>query len=221
MELNSPPHILILAAGLSSRMRGTDKLLIQIDGVPQLRRLAEAALATKSPTHVVLGPTQEDRRRALADLPVNLSEVPPPARSMAESLKAGLAAVPQQAAVMLLLADLPDLGAAEIAAMVAAHATAPAAILRGGTISGRPGHPVVLPAWLRPELCGLEGDIGAREVLARYADRIQLVPLPDQVAITDLDTPEDWAAWWARRRAKFDGQVTDDPNPPSERHCGT
>lgn len=205
MEPNSPLHILILAAGLSVRMRGADKLLIEIDGVPQLRRLAEAALATKSPTHVVLGPAQEERRRALADLPVNLSEVPPPARSMAESLKAGLAAVPPRSAVMLLLADLPDLGAREIAALVTAHAADPAAILRGGTISGRPGHPVILPAWLRPELCGLEGDIGAREVLAGHADQIQLVALPDQVATTDLDTPEDWAAWWARRRAKFDG----------------
>ncbi|NBR54129.1 MAG: nucleotidyltransferase family protein, partial [Rhodobacteraceae bacterium] len=41
--------ILILAAGKSSRMRGRDKHLEEIDGVPLLRRLALAALALGEP----------------------------------------------------------------------------------------------------------------------------------------------------------------------------
>ena len=41
--------ILILAAGASSRMRGADKLLQPIDGIPQIARIAKAAIATYEP----------------------------------------------------------------------------------------------------------------------------------------------------------------------------
>jgi molybdenum cofactor cytidylyltransferase len=44
----------------------------------------------------------------------------------------------------------------------------------------------------------LTGDTGAREVLKRHSDRVHLVPLKGDRALTDLDTPEDWAAWRAR-----------------------
>ena len=40
------PIILIPAAGRSSRMRGRDKLLEQVGGIPLLRLRVEAALAT-------------------------------------------------------------------------------------------------------------------------------------------------------------------------------
>mgnify|MGYP006184317219 CR=1 FL=1 len=40
-------------------------------------------------------------------------------------------------------------------------------------------------------------DEGARSVLVRHRARLRLVPLPGHHATTDLDTPEDWAAWRA------------------------
>lgn len=198
-----PLQILILAAGLSRRMRGSDKLLMPVDGIPQLRRLARAAVAAGAaagaPVHVVLGPAQAARRQLLADLPVEVILAPHAPLGMGESLSAGLAALPPRAAVLLLLADLPEIGTREVAALIVAHRADPAAILRGASTDGRPGHPVLLPAWLRPELAALRGDSGARAVLARHPERLRLVPLPGRAAVTDLDTPEDWAAWLARR----------------------
>jgi CTP:molybdopterin cytidylyltransferase MocA len=41
----------------------------------------------------------------------------------------------------------------------------------------------------------LHGDEGARSVLAAQASRVRLCPLPLRHAVTDLDTPEDWAQW--------------------------
>lgn len=198
-----PLRILILAAGLSRRMRGADKLLMPVNGIPQLRRLARAAVAAGAaagaPVHLVLGPAQAARRQLLADLPVGVILAPRAPLGMGETLSAGLAALPSRAAVLLLLADLPEIGTPEIAALIAAHRADPFAILRGASADGQPGHPVLLPAWLRPELSALPGDSGARGVLARHPDRLRLVPLPGRAAVTDLDTPEDWAAWLARR----------------------
>lgn len=190
-------QILILAAGASSRMGGRDKLLEPVEGTPLLRRLALAGLATGHPVTVVLPPDRPGRGAALDGLDLRQVMAVDAREGMAESLKAGLAALPPEAAVLLLLADLPEIGPEDLAAVLRAGAFDPDLIHRGATAEGQPGHPVLLPPWLRPELLALTGDQGAQPVLRRHADRVRLVPLPGHRAVTDLDTPEDWAAWRA------------------------
>jgi CTP:molybdopterin cytidylyltransferase MocA len=190
-------HILILAAGSASRMRGGDKLLETIDGVPQLARIATAALATGLPVSVALPPDRPARAACLDGLAVTRVTVPDPASGMAASLTAGLAAVPKAAAIMLLLADLPDITAEDLRHLCTLWQAEPEAILRGAAADGTPGHPVCFPPDLRDDLMTLKGDEGARSVLVRHRARLRLVPLPGHHATTDLDTPEDWAAWRA------------------------
>jgi molybdenum cofactor cytidylyltransferase len=195
------PHILILAAGSASRMRGADKLTELIDGTPQLARITLAALATGCPVTVALPPDRPARAAALSGLPVAKVTVTDPQRGMAESLKQGLRALPADAALMLLLADLPEIDAADLRHMVQSWVQTPTAILRATAADGTPGHPVCFPSDLRTELDRLAGDDGARAVLMRHKDRVRAVALPGRHAITDLDTPEDWAAWRAARSA--------------------
>jgi CTP:molybdopterin cytidylyltransferase MocA len=194
------PHILILAAGSSSRMRGGDKLLERVEGAPLLARIARLAQSTDLPVTVTLPPDRPLRDNALAGMGLDTVTVPGAALGMAESLKAGVAALPDTAAVMLLLADLPEMTADDLGTMLQAWAQTPDLILRGADAAGRPGHPVCFPAWARGELLALTGDQGAREVLLRHKDRTRLIPLPGQHATTDLDTPEEWAAWRAAGR---------------------
>jgi CTP:molybdopterin cytidylyltransferase MocA len=193
------PHILILAAGSSSRMRGADKLLELIDGEPQLRRAALAALATGCPVTVALPPDRPSRTDCLQGLGIKSVSVTDPAAGMAESLKAGLLTIPAEAPVLVLLADLPEITAEDLSACLGAWMSAPDRILRGTAADGRPGHPVGFPPDLRSEILALSGDHGAREVLACHKDRVFLVALPGRHATTDLDTPEDWALWRAGR----------------------
>lgn len=190
-------HILILAAGSSSRMRGGDKLLEQVAGEAQLVRIARAALATGLPVHVALPPDRPKRAAALAGLAIRPVTVPDPAEGMAASLKAGLSALPPGAGVMLLLGDLPEITAADLITLRDLWRAEPQAILRGAASDGTPGHPVCFPPDLRDDLMMLQGDEGARAVLVRHRARLRLVPLPGRHATTDLDTPEDWAAWRA------------------------
>ena len=192
------PAILILAAGAASRMRGADKLLEPVDGVPLLTRIARAALATGLPVTVALAPDRPARRAALNGLAVTPVTVPDPGLGMAASLVAGLAAMPP-GPVMLLLADLPEITAEDLRAVLQAAATAPQLIHRGTAADGTPGHPVLFPPWARAEMAALQGDEGARGLLRRHADRVRPVPLPGRHATTDLDTPEDWAAFRALR----------------------
>ena len=48
-------------------------------------------------------------------------------------------------------------------------------------------------------LRALEGDEGARSLLAAHSDLVRLVRLKGGAARVDLDTPEAWAAWRAER----------------------
>jgi molybdenum cofactor cytidylyltransferase len=192
--------ILILAAGAASRMRGTDKLLEQIDGIPQLRRVAAAALATRCPTYIALPTDRPARARVLDDLPVTRIPIPDAAEGMGASLRGAARLIPD-GAIMILLADLVDITAGDLQQVVAAHHAMPAAILRGANADGTPGHPTVIPADLRDPLLQLQGDAGARTLIHSHRDRLHLVPLPGTHAITDLDTPEEWAAWRASRDA--------------------
>jgi CTP:molybdopterin cytidylyltransferase MocA len=194
-------HILILAAGSASRMRGGDKLLEQVDGQPQLARILQAALQTGLPVTVALPPDRPDRAVVIAGLPARQITVPDPAQGMAASLTAGLASLPATAGVMLLLADLPEITTADLITLRDAWAQEPEAILRGAAADGTPGHPVCFPPDLREDLMTLKGDEGARAVLVRHRARLRLIPLPDRHATTDLDTPEDWATWRAARQA--------------------
>lgn len=184
--------ILLLAAGASSRMRGVDKLLEPVGGEALLRHVAGVALAV-GPVTVTLGGAA--RAAALAGLDVRIVEVA--GDGMAASLRAGVAALPANHAVLVLLADMPEVDADDLRAMIAAYLTAPDDIHRAVTRAGKPGHPVIFPPWARDDLLTLCGDTGAKPLLAAHAARVRLVVLPDNHATTDLDTPEDWAAWRA------------------------
>lgn len=189
--------ILLLAAGHSSRMRGGDKLMEEIDGVPLIKRMAERALSTGSPVIVALPVGETRRAKTLAGLGITPCPVPDADKGMARSIRAGVAMLPTDcSAVMILPADMPDLDRADLTTMQEAHTqAAPDRILRGATPDGHPGHPVIFPKQDFPTLLTLSGDQGARDILKANAHRVQHVPLPAQHALTDLDTPEDWENW--------------------------
>lgn len=192
--------VLLAAAGAARRMRGPDKLTLPVGGVPLLRRQAQAALAAAAPVLVTLPPDDTGRRLALAGLPVRMETLPDAGEGLAASLRrgAGVGTAEGAAGLMVLLADMPDIGAADVAACAAAYRAAPDRVLRATAEDGTPGHPVILPARLFPVLAALSGDRGAREVVEAEAE-VTLIPLPGRNALTNLDTPEDWAAWRAAR----------------------
>ncbi|KAF0171746.1 MAG: hypothetical protein FD162_2830 [Rhodobacteraceae bacterium] len=190
--------ILIPAAGTASRMRGGDKLLEEVGGEPMLRRQARLARLVCAAVIVTLRPEDSMRHKALEALDITALPVPDAAEGMAASIRAGASAA--QGAVMILPGDMPELTAADLRAVIDAFDQDRSAICRGTAADGTPGHPVILPADLRAELLALRGDEGARKLLQRHKARVRLIALPDQHAITDLDTPEAWAIWRAHNR---------------------
>jgi CTP:molybdopterin cytidylyltransferase MocA len=194
----TPPAILLLAAGASSRMRGADKLLEPVEGVPLVLRQARVALATGASVIVTLPLDRPLRNAALAGLELTTASVPDAALGLSASIRAGVRAAGARP-VLVLLADLPEITTDDLSLLLARHAVAPDLILRATAADGTPGHPVLFPEWALPGLAELTGDNGARDLFQQHRDRMEFIALPARHAVTDLDTPEDWTAWRATR----------------------
>ncbi len=192
--------ILLFAAGASSRMGGRDKLTEEIEGTPLLRRSALRAMASGLPVIALTAPDHPARQAALADLTLQVQVVPDARDGMSTSIRAGLAALPAgTTGAMMLMADMPDLEPADLRRLAARFLTLGGdTVLRAAAEDGTPGAPAIVPARLFPALARLTGDTGGRDVLK--AEPQVLDPLPGRRALTDLDTPQDWANWRAARR---------------------
>ena len=194
--------IILLAAGQSSRMRGRDKLTELIDAEPLLRRQARIARAvTKAAVIVALPPAPHPRYDLLRGLDVTLLPVPDAAEGINASLRAGFAALPSSSlAAMILLADLPELTEGDLRyVMQSVDLKTKYTIWRGATSDGKAGHPTVFAAYHFNRILQMSGDTGAKEIIAQAQAETLIVPLPENRARLDLDTPEAWAAWRAAR----------------------
>jgi len=184
---------LILAAGASSRM-GSPKQLLDWEGQPLVRAAAEVALAARlEPLLVVVGGAQAAVADALAGLPLRIIANPDYAAGQSTSLRAGIAALGQDAdAVVVLLGDQPFVTAAIVERLVAEWQASGAAIV-APTYAGQRGNPVLFARAVFPELLAVEGDQGARSVLAADRARVRLVAFDNPRPLADIDTPEDYA----------------------------
>jgi CTP:molybdopterin cytidylyltransferase MocA len=180
---------LLLAAGAGRRM-GRPKALVDDWLVRGVRTLGEGGCAC---VVVVLGASADDAARLLAttdvDVPVDVVVADDWEKGMSASLRAGLARLqddrPEEScrAALVLLVDLPDVGAAAVARVIGAAGGGSAALARA-TYDGRPGHPVLLGRdhWRRVRM-STDGDVGARGYLESHA--------PVLVECGDLSTGED------------------------------
>lgn len=192
--------ILIPAAGASTRMGGRDKLLEPVLGFPLLSLVAARAREATPVVCIALPGPDGPRHRAIEDLDVDWVQVHDRSEGMAASLRAGLAAMPPRLGGMMILpADMPEIDAPDLRALIDAFRADPG-IWQATAEDGTPGHPVIFPADLLGELAQVRGDRGGRAVIAAHPDRLRRLALPGRRALIDLDTPEDWAQWRAAAR---------------------
>ena len=182
----------VLAAGLSRRMGGPNKLLAPIDGVPMIARVVDAFLASKAePVIVVLGHQAADVRAALAGRDVRFVENPAYEEGLGASLRAGIEAVGEGVDGALVgLGDMPLVRPAHIDALIDAFDPAGSETIVVPVHDRKRGHPVLWSSRHFAEMRKLGGDVGARGLLERHADAVRAVPIADDAVHVDVDTPE-------------------------------
>jgi len=181
----------VLAAGASTRF-GRNKLLLHLNGDTLARRAAKAALeAGLDPVVVVLGHEADRIGQELSGLPVRRIVNPEYARGMNTSLRAGVGAVPENAAaVVVLLADMPFVTGDMITRLVQAYRQTRAPLV-ASDYEGVHGPPTLYARPLFPELGGPDGDGCGKRVVKRHADEAVRVSWPSD-RLADVDREEDW-----------------------------
>lgn len=180
-------------------MGGRDKLLEHVDGGPQLRRLTLAAAALGNKVYIALPSADHPRLSCIDDLDITVLVVPGADEGMGATMREAVAQLPPCTHFMIVLGDLVEIGTQEMRTVLAAIKQHPdALILRGTTATGKTGHPIVFHASLRDRFATLSGDTGAQDLTRSFAAQTVFVPLSDNAARCDLDTPEEWANWRAK-----------------------
>jgi len=192
--MNMTDHIaaIILAAGSASRM-GQLKQLLDWGGRPLVRVVAEHALAARlDRVLVVVGAAGDAVAAALAGLPVDIVENPAYTQGQSTSLRAGVIALgPEVGAALVLLGDQPFVTSAIVEQLVGAWRASDAAIV-APLYRGQRGNPVLFARAVFAELMAIQGDQGARAILAADPARVRTVLFDDDLPLADIDTPEDY-----------------------------
>ncbi|UJR83061.1 NTP transferase domain-containing protein [Sandaracinus amylolyticus] len=186
--------IVVLAAGGSARL-GRPKQLVELEGVPLVRRVAETCLASGcGPVGMVLGASSDAVAHALGGLRLATIENDGWREGIASSIRAGVAWAESRScgALMIVLADQPRIASTHLIALRDAWARgAPIAATRwrdrGIEVVGAPA---IFDRTRWDALARLEGDRGAGALL-RESD---VVAIESVDAAIDVDTPEDVGA---------------------------
>jgi molybdenum cofactor cytidylyltransferase len=179
---------LLLAAGRSTRF-GADKLAAPLGGRAVVRWSAESLARGTDGLFIVIPLDAPAIRQALANLDAVL--VPHPGRDagMGSSIRAGVAALPDDVeAVVIALGDQPLVSSAVVARLCERWRATGAMAVAPLYPDGR-GHPVLFDRACFASLLALDGDVGAREVLQSLGAALELVAV-DQPAPLDVDTPD-------------------------------
>lgn len=188
---------LLLAAGRSRRF-GADKLCAKLDGKAVIR-WSMTVLSPLDSVYVVIPPGADAVTQALSRLDVRFVVNLGRDEGMASSIRAGIAALPDDvAAVVISLADQPRGSAAVTTALVDRWRAGDVDAVVPSYLDGR-GHPVLFGRACFPDLLALRGDVGARAVIEALGARAATVAVPAPMPV-DVDTPEALAALQQARR---------------------
>ena len=195
---------LFLAAGASSRMRGSDKLLKEIDGVPLIQRTLNEALKLNFPVFVTVPAHNNKRKLIISETSAVVIVVKDADLGMGHSIATGLTQITKYLnfhSLAICPSDLPDLSAASLRKLINFSLKSPEMICRPTkTGKSKMGHPVIFPKKYFDELKLIKPDRGARDILQREEKVLNRFETDDDAYFIDLDTPEDFNNWEKKGR---------------------
>jgi len=166
-------------------------MLALVDGVPLAVLAARALLAGTGDALAVVREGDEVLARALREVGCEVLASEACLRGMGASLAAGVQATRSAGGWLVALGDMPGIAAATHAAVKRALVEGAVVAAAVDAVSGRRGHPVAFAGSLGDELARLDGDEGARAVVARHGERLVAVRVSDPGILVDVDTPSD------------------------------
>ncbi|MBU1966060.1 MAG: molybdenum cofactor cytidylyltransferase [Proteobacteria bacterium] len=191
---------IVLAAGESKRM-GRPKQMLAWQGKTLLRQVLENLIRSDAGEIIlVLGHEAEAISKSLTESQIKIVINPDYKQGMASSLRHGLLAMdPESEAFLVLLADQPDIGPEIMNRMIREFKQAnPRRGIVRPVYRGLRGHPVLIGVRYLQEALQLQGDVGARQILANHPEDILEIEVNQDGILKDIDTPEAYRKYLKR-----------------------
>ena len=151
--------------------------------------------ARRTPVIVVTGNDADQTEAAIAGTRARAVINPDYARGLSSSLRAGIAAVPKDCdGALVLLGDMPGVTTPLIDKLIAAFDPADGCAICVAARQGKRGNPVLWARQFFPEIMALEGDVGAKHLMAMNDELVCEIEADDDGPLMDIDTPEALAA---------------------------
>lgn len=177
---------ILLASGFSTRM-GQEKLLLPVEGVPMILRVAQAVSESQVEEHILVYRKSEIEqlvRKRITKAVHNPSAV----LGQSEAIKIGLHHISGHSKCCLFfMGDQPYLNASVINEIIAAWEVQPDKIIVP-LYGDNPGSPVLFPKHYYHALMEIQRDHGGREVVKKHLDQVVYKEIKDQKAGLDADT---------------------------------
>jgi molybdenum cofactor cytidylyltransferase len=180
---------ILLAAGKAERF-GAPKLLQPLpDGVPVGVAAARTLIQAVPEAYAIVRRGDHDLKRALSTTGLTIIENPLADAGMGTSLAAGVRAAARAGGWLIALADMPWMHPATVCLL--ADSLRAGASMVVPAYRGRQGHPVGFSQRWGGQLQALQGDEGARRLIAGHTDQLLVQTTEDAGVVRDIDRPQD------------------------------
>jgi CTP:molybdopterin cytidylyltransferase MocA len=190
----------LLAAGAGARIGHRPKCLLELGGVPLIRRqLIALSGAGVDEVVVVTGHHAREVEPVVQSFPVTLVHNPRPDDGPVSSQRLGLAALAGKIdAVIVALADQPLLNAQDITALIGAWKKRPeGAQVVYPQVGGERGNPVIFGADVRDRILAGAAGFGCRQWQAAHPEAVAPFVTDNRRYRVDIDTEDDLARFEA------------------------
>ena len=200
MTVGKDIHAVLLAAGRSERMGPNNKLLLNVDGIPLVRKSGINLLNSNVTSMTVVTGFDENKIvNALSGLNVNFVKNINFREGLSSSLKAGLANItPTPSAVIICLADMPKIQPEHINQLIENFDPLKGWEICIPTNNGKRGNPVLIGSRFFPYIFETSGDFGAKQVMKQHSDKIVEVEIGTSDIHFDIDTQDEYENFTTR-----------------------
>lgn len=191
----------LLAAGSATRMGNRPKCLLELGGVPLIRRqLIALSGAGVDELVVVLGHHAELIEPVVREFPVTIVHNPNPDEGQVSSLRVGLQALTGKIdTVLVALADQPLINAQDINDLIGAYKKRPPGTeVVQPAVDGLPGNPVMFSQSVREQILAGEARVGCKQWQSANPEAVHFWSTANSRYRVDVDSPEDIEALEAR-----------------------
>lgn len=205
---------ILLAAGESRRMGKPNKLEMDANGIPLLRRTAKILLESKLQEVVVVVGHEADKTQSLiADLPLKIVMNDDYQKGQMTSVHKGLESLSQVSdGVMICLSDQPLLESIDINIIIEAFEKRRSGSVLVPTYKGQRGNPIILAQEQRTAILNGQKNLGCRRLIEKNPELVTSFEMDNNHVIFDLDTPEDYATFQQNSNQNNDENIFTNKN---------